>query len=268
MLVFALILVGLILGPFIGVVVDRAVDRERLALTHRCPVPVGGTGEIDPDILPDLCHGDLGRRSLLPVLNWFQKCPLDPTHRHWRYVLTDLATAAAFGALGYRFDLGALLIIYVILLGVLVAASVIDFETRLLLDILTKPTVLALSFVILIASPGLGLEESIWPAFAAGGFYFGLFGLMHLISPANLGLGDVKLAPTLGLAIGWSTTGTVLAIRLTMYSIIVASLLSFVCGATAGLILTRDWRKYPVPMGPFLVFGAGLMIVLSSPLST
>ncbi len=263
MLTFGLAILGLLVGPFLGIIIDRAVNKERLVATHRCPVIEGET-EVDPDELPERCGADLGARSLLPILNWFQKCPTDSSHRHWRYPLTDLSTAAVFAAAGYRFGSDPWLIPYLALFAVLVAASIIDLETRLLVDILTKPAFLAFAFVVLVLSPGLNIADNIWPAFVAGAFYLGVFGLLHLISPASLGLGDVKLAPTLGMAVGWVTGDIVMALRLTMYSIIVASLLSFVVGATAGMILMKDWRKYPVPMGPFLAIGAITMISVSS----
>ena len=263
MLIIGLVFLGLVLGPLVGVVVDRAVHRERPALTHRCATPVSGDGEIDPDELPELCGADLGRRSLVPILNWFEPCPRDSSHRHWRYPLTDLFTALVFAGAGYRFGATAWLIPYLILFAILVAASVIDLETRLLVDVLTKPIFLAMVMVILVFSPGLGIADNIWPAFAAGGFYFAVFGLMHVIGPDKMGRGDVKLAPTLGMAVGWVTGDVTVAIRLTMYSIILASLLSFVVGATAGLVLMKDWRNYPVPMGPFLAIGAVFMVAVS-----
>lgn len=263
MLTVGLAILGLAIGPFLGVIIDRAVNRERLKPTHRCAV-IKGESEVDPDELPELCGGDLGPRSLVPVLSWFQKCPVDSGHRHWRYPLTDMSAAAAFAAAGYRFGSDPWLVPYLVLFAVLVAASIIDLETRLLVDVLTKPAFLAFAFAVLVLSPGLGIADNIWPAFAAGAFYFGVFGLLHLISPASLGRGDVKLAPTLGMAVGWVSADIIIAIRLTMYSIVVASLLSFIVGATAGLILMNDWRKYPVPMGPFLAIGAVAMISVSS----
>lgn len=263
MLIIGLALLGLLLGPLIGITVDRAVNRERLVATHRCPVPVTGDGEIDPDELPVLCGADLGPRSLIPVLNWFQTCPTNPAHRHWRYPLTDVSTALFFAAAGFRFGATAWLIPYLVLFAILVAASVIDLETRLLVDVLTKPAFLAMAMAILVFSSGLGIADNMWPAFAAGAFYFGVFGLMHLIGPDKMGRGDVKLAPTLGMAVGWVTGDILIAIRLTMYSIIVASLLSFIVGATAGVVLMKDWRSYPVPMGPFLAIGAVFMVAVS-----
>lgn len=263
MLIVGLAILGLILGPFLGIIVDRAVNRERLVLAHRCPVPVTGNDEVDPDELPELCGADLGARSLVPILNWFDRCPANESHRHWRYRLTDLSTAAVFAAAAYRFGADPWLVPYLAVFAVLVTASVIDLETRLLVDILTKPAVAAMAFAILVLSPSLGIADNIWPAFAAGAFYFGIFGLMHLISPNSLGRGDVKLAPTLGMAVGWVTADIIIAVRLTMYSIMVASLLSFIVGAIAGIVLMNDWRKYPVPMGPFLAIGAIFMISVS-----
>lgn len=267
MLILGLVILGLVVGPFLGVVIDRAVNLEKLEWTHRCPVAIAGDDEVDPDVLPELCGAELGPRSLLPVVGWFRKCPREDSHRHWRYPLTDISTALAFAAAGYRFGADSWLIPYLVLFAILVTASVIDLETRLLVDILTKPAFIALAFAILILSPTLGRADNIWPAFAAGAFYFVIFGLMHLVGPDKMGMGDVKLAPTLGMAVGWVTADILIAIRLTMYSIMIASLLSFLVGAIAGTVLLNDWRKYPVPMGPFLAIGAIFMISVSGVLN-
>ena len=160
MLIVVLSLIGLALGPMIGIVVDRAVERERPALTHRCPT----------------CRSDLGRSSMAPVWSWFARCPLDAAHPVWRYPLTDVATAVLFAAgaarFGWNWELGP----YLFLFGALVAMSVIDLETHLLLDLLTLRTLAVGIVLVLVLSGSNGAEDHIWPALIGAGVYGGFLG--------------------------------------------------------------------------------------------
>jgi leader peptidase (prepilin peptidase)/N-methyltransferase len=69
-----------------------------------------------------------------------------------------------------------------------------------------------------------------------------------------MGFGDVKLAPTLGLALGWY--GWPVLVR--------GTLVSFACGALFGLALLlsgRATRKTPIPFGPFMLLGTALALL-------
>jgi leader peptidase (prepilin peptidase) / N-methyltransferase len=73
--------------------------------------------------------------------------------------------------------------------------------------------------------------------------------VLHLISPAAMGFGDVKLSIVLGSALGsvdW---------RLAMVALCAAGLLGAAYGAAA--------RRRTVPFGPFLVFGTLVTLITS-----
>lgn len=77
---------------------------------------------------------------------------------------------------------------------------------------------------------------------------------LALISGGGLGAGDVKLGGLLGLALGWSGWSVLIA----------ATFLGWFAGA-AWLVVRmarRRPRNSPLPMGPFLLFGALLAITL------
>ncbi|MCS7241236.1 MAG: A24 family peptidase [Candidatus Caldatribacterium sp.] len=77
---------------------------------------------------------------------------------------------------------------------------------------------------------------------------FGVFLLLHLLSPEGMGFGDVKFAGAIGFFLGW---------RLGL----LATLLSFFAGGFVGallVLLRRKTMKDPLPFGPFLAFGAAL----------
>lgn len=244
MLILALALLGLVVGPFLGVVIDRAVERESLAAEHRCQT----------------CRHSLGSRSLLPVVSWFQRCGVDPKHARWRYPLTDLATAACFAVAGDRFGTGFELVPYVLFFAALVTMSVIDVETHLLVNILTYPSLVAGLVLVLVVSGSNGAEARIWPALTGAGLYFALLAAAYLAYPPGLGLGDVKLAPTLGLFLGWMTQDKLEAVQLVFYAL----LLAFLVAGVGGLLvnLWRRDRSAEVAMGPFLAAATVAMIAV------
>ena len=82
----------------------------------------------------------------------------------------------------------------------------------------------------------------------------GILLAVHLVSPAGMGFGDVKLGLALGLALG----ATAIA------SAFVALLVAMVTGAVAGLILLarhRD-RRRAFAFGPCLGFGTVVALLL------
>jgi leader peptidase (prepilin peptidase)/N-methyltransferase len=246
-LVALLFVLGLGVGPFIGIVIDRAVERERPEPSHRCQV----------------CHQDLGRGALIPVRSWFLRCSQDPLHARWRYPVTDLLTACLFAAAGARFGWSWELGPYLFLFAALLAMSVIDLETHLLVDILTLRTLAVGIVLVLVLSGSNGAEDRIWPALIGAVLYGGFLGAAFLVYPPGLGFGDVKLAPTLGLFLGWLTNDPLIAVRLVLYAMVLA----FLGGGLVGVLwnLSRGDRKAEIPMGPALALAAVVMVTVSSP---
>jgi leader peptidase (prepilin peptidase)/N-methyltransferase len=71
----------------------------------------------------------------------------------------------------------------------------------------------------------------------------------------------VKLAPILGLTLGWVSIGSALA----------GLLAAFVVGAATGLamlLLRRASRRSAIPFGPFLLLGAAIGLALGDVLTT
>ncbi|HEX7163632.1 MAG TPA: A24 family peptidase [Trebonia sp.] len=79
-------------------------------------------------------------------------------------------------------------------------------------------------------------------AVALCGFYLALF----LVRPSGMGLGDVKLAAGVGVALGW----------LGWQALVVGTFLAFALAAVYGsalLLLHRATRTSQLPLGPFIV---------------
>jgi leader peptidase (prepilin peptidase)/N-methyltransferase len=80
-----------------------------------------------------------------------------------------------------------------------------------------------------------------------------LFFIINFASPRALGFGDVRLAPILGLGLGW------LGIRFVILGFFAANLV----GAIIGLALIaakKMSREQPIPYGVFLAIGAGIAL--------
>lgn len=161
-------------------------------------------------------------------------------------VLLCVTACAALAALvGARPELVVWLLL--VPLGVLLAH--IDLAVFRLPDVLTLPA-MACTAALLGAAALLPGHEGSWPRALLGGVVLGaVYFLLFLINPAGMGFGDVKLAPTLGLALGWYGWPVVFA----------GTFAGFVLGAVAGLVLLatrRANRKTPMPFGPFMLIGA------------
>ncbi|NEA58429.1 prepilin peptidase [Streptomyces sp. SID13666] len=166
--------------------------------------------------------------------------------RPYGTVLLCVTACAALAALvGARPELVVWLLL--VPLGVLLAR--IDLAVFRLPDVLTLPA-LAGTAALLGGAALLPGHEGSWPRALLGGVVLGaVYFLLFLINPAGMGFGDVKLAPTLGLALGWYGWPVLFA----------GTFAGFVLGAVAGLVLLatrRANRKTPLPFGPFMLIGA------------
>jgi leader peptidase (prepilin peptidase)/N-methyltransferase len=175
-----------------------------------------------------------------------------------RWILvTTLVTAAVVAAVAVRFGLSPVLPAFCYLAVAGVPLAFIDARQRRLPDVVTLPSypasllLLGAAALFVPGGPGRFGHALIGMAVAVA-FFLGLL----LMSPAGIGLGDVKLAGPLGAYLGW------LGAAAFVTGLMAAWLLA---AATAiGLLLTgRATRKTEIPFGPFLI-AATLAVVLAS----
>ncbi len=185
----------------------------------------------------------------------------EPPPSRTRRVVVTVVCAALFGATAARFDDSWALPAYLVLAGALVALSAIDLEHYLLPNRIVYPLAGALLVLLAVASLGESDLGAYVRALVAGVVAFGAFFVLHLISPRSLGFGDVKLAFSLGLALGWLGWGEVF----------LGLFLGFGYGAVIGIVLIalryRD-RKGHVPFGPFMAAGALTAILVGDAIIT
>ncbi|GAA1785316.1 hypothetical protein GCM10009682_04180 [Luedemannella flava] len=136
-----------------------------------------------------------------------------------------------------------------------VALTFVDVAVHRLPDPLTLPTYVGLLALLAIAALVAGEPGRLGVAFLSGlgvcAFYF----VLVLISPAGMGLGDVKLGLSTGTALGWA--GWVVAVYGTALGILLGGLAALVLMA-----VRRVGRKDELPHGPFMLVGALVMALL------
>ncbi|MEV0782414.1 A24 family peptidase [Streptomyces sp. NPDC050423] len=165
-------------------------------------------------------------------------------------VVSALGCAAVAATTGDRPELA----VWLLLAPVAVLLAAIDRRVHRLPDELTLPAAgvaaVLLGVAVLLPEHGGSWLSALLGGVALGGFYF----LLFLINPSGMGFGDVKLALSLGVALGWYGWAVVVA----------GGFAGFLFGALYGLglmILRRAGRKTGIPFGPFMIAGALLGIL-------
>lgn len=240
---------GLLLGSFANVVVHR--------------VPRGGSLLQPPSACPS-CGAHIRPRDNVPLLSWLLlrgRCRDCSAPIPARYLLLEAGVAGVFALTALSADRVTDLILLLPVAFLITCLAIIDLEHRRLPDALTLP---AIGGAVVLAAVAAALGPG-WDAFVrallAGAIALAVFFAIALISPGGFGLGDVKLAPTLGIAMGYLPRGGPRAF--------VGFLAAFVLGTLVGLVLIvigRGNRKTMVPFGPFLVLGTFLAWWIGAPL--
>jgi leader peptidase (prepilin peptidase) / N-methyltransferase len=198
------------------------------------------------------CGTELSWRDNVPVLSWLLlrgRCRTCKAEISWRYPAVELATAllvaACFWKFGFSVDAG----IASFFCAVLVVLSAIDIDRR----IIPNNIVLPAAVIVLVAN------SVVHPSFEwmAAGFGAALFLLLAALAyPRGMGMGDVKLALLLGVAVGRYVP---IALFAGMLSALVPSAVLFSRHGMAA-------RKMAIPFGPFLAFGGLVALFFGKPL--
>lgn len=159
--------------------------------------------------------------------------------------LTGVVCAALGAAVGARPEAVA----YVGLAPPLVLLALVDRAVHRLPDVLTLPLAAAAPALLGAAALAPGSAGSWRLALLGGGLLATGYLALFLINPAGLGFGDVKLALSLGVALGWYGWGVWAA----------GAFLGFLYGALYGVFLvlrTPASRKDGFAFAPFMTAGA------------
>lgn len=230
-----LLLIGLSIGSFLNVIIDRLPNGESIWWDRsHC----------------DNCGKTLSWYDLIPVVSFIilrRKCRNCHKKISWQYPLVELSTGLIFlftyvsmnRIIGTDFILPHLFY-YLVLSSSLIAIFMIDLKYRLIPDqILIFLTAMSLVY------QSIYFQELIKMNLITGIISLLFFLTLVIITRGKgMGLGDVKLAFVMGLLLGFP-------------KIIVALYLAFLTGALVSLILISTHKKTmksTIAFGPFLVF--------------
>ena len=231
-------MVGIVAIAFVG---GLMIGSFATAVAHRVPrgMPIAMARSECP-----ACGARIAAYDNVPLLSWAllrgrARCcgaRISPL-----YPLTELTVGLLFAAtvLVYR-DEPAEAAIGLVFVATLAAVTLTDLEQRIIPNrILIAAAVICVA--IALPTDPSGMPERLIAAAAAGGLFF----LAALAYPGGMGLGDVKLAATMGLFLGRAVAPAILA--------------ALLAGSIVGIALLvrhgSSARKTAIPFGPFLALG-------------
>jgi leader peptidase (prepilin peptidase)/N-methyltransferase len=232
---------GLIIGSFLTVVVDR--------------VPGGGSIMAPPSAC-GACGHRLGPLDLVPIASWMVlrgKCRHCGNPIGNEPLIIETATAAIFVLFGIKFGADAALPAFYILGAALVALVWIDLREQRLPREITYTAFVLSSVALVIAALVNDQPERIWQSALGAGIALAIMGVIYLASRGGMGDGDVRLAPLLGLHLGYLNPGIVP----------VGLFWGFLLGAVVGvgmMAVSKAGRKTALPFGPFLAAGTVIAV--------
>jgi leader peptidase (prepilin peptidase)/N-methyltransferase len=217
---------GLAIGSFLNVVASRlplkrSISRPRSACMH--------------------CGTEIRPRDNVPVLSYVLlrgRCRACAAPIGWRYPAVEIATAVLIAACVLDFGVTVRALAACVFCVALVAVSATDLERRIVPNRIVLPASAAVLVLNLIWHP-----TAVWPIAGLGAALF--FFLAALAYPRGMGMGDVKLALLVGVAVG----------KPTPIAIFLALVLALVPSAVLVARHGSAARKMKIPFAPFLALG-------------
>ena len=242
-LVPAVLVLGLIVGSFLNVVIYRVPE---------------GLSVVSPGSACPGCAAPVAARDNVPVVSWLLlrgRCRSCGMRIAWRYPAVEALTGALSVGLALRFGASWTLPAELVLLWGLVALAFVDAERLLLPKRIVWPTGALLAAGLVAAAAVHGQWHRLGVAALTAAVSFTVFFAIHTAVPRGMGFGDVRLAPVIGLGLGW----------LGWQAAFVGFFLANLAGAVVGVGLVaarRHSRGKPIPFGVFLAVGAYLGLLL------
>ena len=162
-------------------------------------------------------------------------------------VVAALACAALVAACFARFGFGGRAVVDAFFACVLVVVSAVDLDRRLI------PNAIVLPALIVCLAAQIALFHEHWLEWVLASLFAALALFVPLlIIPTGMGMGDVKLAGLMGAMLGTS--------------VVAALFVGVLAGGlfAVGLLVRKGAaaRKQMIPYGPFLAFGALVVLLL------
>jgi leader peptidase (prepilin peptidase) / N-methyltransferase len=220
---------GAIAGSFVSVVAYRVPRGESI---------------VGPRSLCPACGAQIAAYDNVPVVSWLAlrgRARCCGAAIPARYPLVELGLGALYAAtVLVLWDDPAEVALGLVFVTALAAVTLTDLERRVIPNKVLLAAALAAVAIAAATDPG-SLPERAIAAAAAGGLLFAA----ALAYPRGMGLGDVKLAATMGLFLGRAVAPALLV------ALLAGSLVGLALIARHGAVA----RKRAIPFGPFLALG-------------
>jgi leader peptidase (prepilin peptidase) / N-methyltransferase len=225
---------GLIIGSFCNVAIYRLPQGKSIITPgSRCPS----------------CTASIRPWDNIPVLSFLflrGQCRACKEPISLRYPSVELISGMLYVLLWFKYGLSIPFAVYAALTSTLLTVALIDYDHKIIPNIITLPGII------------IGLGLSLWalpitPVASLLGILVGgvFFYLIALVSKGSMGGGDIKLIAMIGAFLGWQGA---------FFTILSGALLGSLVGVTL-MVLGKKGRKDKVPFGPFLSIGAILFIL-------
>ena len=256
------LVLGLAVGSFLNVVIHRLPKMMEREWQEQCAElrgeakyesPHAGLGLATPRSHCPACGHLITALENIPLFSYLAlrgRCSACQTRISLRYPIVEAVSGIMTAFCAWKFGptlgaLGAMAFIWVIL-----AASLIDFDTQYLPDSMTLP-LLWLGLLFNLGGTFTDLRSAVIGAVAG---YLALWsvywGFKLATGKEGMGFGDFELLAAIGAWLGWTALPVVI-------------LLSPLVGSVVGIALivfARHGRDVPIPFGPYL--GAAGVIAL------
>lgn len=233
-------LVGLLIGSFLNVLVDRIVVGESV---------VFGKSHCDK------CKKNIEWYDLIPILSFIllkRKCRFCSAPLSFYYPIIELVTGVLFAFTFFFFNSSNFLatVYYLTIMSILIVVFFEDLKHGTISDKIIYP-----SIALVLVYQAVYMKDLLLYNFLSAISSFIFFLALFLITRGKgMGFGDVKFSFLMGLFLGFP-------------KIIVGLYLAFLTGAIVGVILILCRKKKlkgsTVPFGPFLVVGSILSLFYS-----
>lgn len=258
-------MLGLLVGSFLNVVIHRLPKMLERQWSEECqrfsgkePEPGETFNLMVPRSRCPSCGHQIRWYENIPVFSYLAlrgRCSACEARIGLRYPLVELVTGALFLYCGVRWGLSWTALAWAGFSALLIALTLIDWDTTLLPDDMTLPLLWAGLMASAVHWTPVALSSALWGAI--GGYaslWLVYWGFKLATGKEGMGFGDFKLFAALGAWFGWTALIPI---------ILMASVIGAVVGI--GLKFSSGLREGGyVPFGPFLAM-AGLTAMVFGP---
>jgi leader peptidase (prepilin peptidase)/N-methyltransferase len=240
-------LVGIAVGSFLNVCIDRLPSRKSL---------------ISPPSHCDACQRQLGLLDLIPVFSYLilgGRCRYCGARIPIRVFIVEFITGILFLLAYWQYGLSAQFGVTAFWCCVFIVIIFIDMEHKLILNIITYPAIVIAIVLLAVHTYVSGVtlmppEATLINGLISSAVLFAIFYLVILIMPGGMGEGDAKLVALIGLVSGFP-----LVVFAMMIGIIIGGIVAIILLATR-----KKGRKDVISYGTFLGIGPIVALIFAT----